>query len=685
VAAVVLVSSVALTLVDFVFKSAAADHVRPADLGTFFATTYFLLNLLSFLAQLFLVNWLLARLGVNRVLAVLPALLLPAAGWVAAGGGLAAALLLKGFDGGLRHSLHRTALEVLYVPLSPEVRNRVKGLIDVLGQRGGQALASLLILAVVALPGPERILAVVIGLLGLVWILVVRTIRTHYLDLFRESLSDLALETRIDFPELDLSSLESLIEALNSPNDREVIAALDLLQAEGRVNLVPALILYHPSVTVVTRALELLPRAGRRDFLPITERLLEHEHPEVRAATLRALAWVAPDPDVYRRFLEDPAPAVAATALIGACSYGVYDRDEGEERMMRLAGEGSRTERIAMARAIQYSPGQAYEGILLLLAESPETDVQQAVVQAMREIRSPLFVPKLLEFLPERVFRGEVRDTLVTIGDEARDQIAEALANPWMSLRIRRQLPRALAHFDSAEAADILQRRLNPEPDGAIRYRILRALLLLREREPDLPLDGKILDRAIERTLSAYFQNLAWQTGLAAGARRRTERATEVQGMILDLLVHKADQTVERLFQLVSLRYPGEDARRLYRGIRSSDPSLKAGSLELVDHLLRTPLREAVLATVDDLPPEERLLRAGPYHERRDLTYERVLLDLLRRPGVGLRTLVVYHIGELRLTGMRETLETLPSDLAGMVTTAVNHALVQLREDGHAG
>ena len=74
VAAIVLLSAVALTLADFLFKSAVAANVPPEQLGSFFASTYLVLNALSLAAQLFAVSWLIRHLSVNRVLSVLPAL-----------------------------------------------------------------------------------------------------------------------------------------------------------------------------------------------------------------------------------------------------------------------------------------------------------------------------------------------------------------------------------------------------------------------------------------------------------------------------------------------------------------------------------------------------------------------------------------------------------------------------------
>ena len=159
-AVLVLVSTVALTLGDYVFKSAVA-RVDPAR-----AARGVLRRLLRGAEP--------ARAGragpprrlalphgraVHRALWILPALLFVGAAGVALGGGLAAALLLKGADGSLRNSVHRTGTELLYVPLPDAIRTQSKPIIDLVGQRGGQALASLLILSETVLARGDVVLA----------------------------------------------------------------------------------------------------------------------------------------------------------------------------------------------------------------------------------------------------------------------------------------------------------------------------------------------------------------------------------------------------------------------------------------------------------------------------------------------------------------------------------------------
>jgi hypothetical protein len=78
-------------------------------------------------------------------------------------------LLLKGADGVLRPSLNRMGMELLFVPIPDQLRSFAK-LTDVLGQRGGQALASLFILGRLARGGGDTTFAIVSALLCMVWV-----------------------------------------------------------------------------------------------------------------------------------------------------------------------------------------------------------------------------------------------------------------------------------------------------------------------------------------------------------------------------------------------------------------------------------------------------------------------------------------------------------------------------------
>jgi hypothetical protein len=149
IAVLVVLTGLSSALVDFVFKvqiSAAAPSGE--SLVIFFSVFYTVTSVASVLLQLSLARWVLADLGLGFALAAMPTALfglgllgmvLPKA-WVF--------VLLRGTSKTLETSLFRSAYEPLYAPLPVGQKRATKTLIDVAGDRLGEAVGSGLVLAV---------------------------------------------------------------------------------------------------------------------------------------------------------------------------------------------------------------------------------------------------------------------------------------------------------------------------------------------------------------------------------------------------------------------------------------------------------------------------------------------------------------------------------------------------------
>lgn len=658
IGALILLSTVTLTLVDFVFKLTVDRTVPAAAMGEFFSGVYLVLNVLSLAVQVLLVAWLLRRVGVTLAMALVPLfLLLGSVGFVVVGG-LTMALLLKGADGALRHSLHRTGTELLFVPMAVEYRGRVKAVIDVLGQRGGQAAASLLILATLAVTPKGVVFAAVASVGAALWLMLALDLRRHYLDVFRETLSQEISEARIAFPALDLASLESLLATLNDSDDRKVIAALELLATQGRAHVIPALLLYHPSAAVVVRALEIFLQSGRTDFLAIVERLMAHADCEVRAAALVVKSVLRPEAERLRQALEDPAGEVRATALVGLIAGSWMSGLEADAALEAVLAGDSAEARVALAKAIQHQPAAGFEATLVRLARSDDGAVRHEALRAMRAMPSTIFMDTLIAALGERSLRDEARLALLAVGPPALPRLAAALRDAAGSHAVRRHLPGTIAAFGTAQSAELLLQHLPRESDGMIRFKVLGALGRLLDEQPHLRLDPAPLAQAAQQTLSVALGFMRWRRALERGARERDGRRTEVHAVLVALLRDKQRHAVERLFRLLGLQGRDGDYLRIHRGLVSRRRESQAGSRELLENLLPQSLATPLLALVDDLydlPVEP------PLEPERPASYAAVVAELLESSAETLSGLAARHAAELGLAEIAGRLATVPA------------------------
>lgn len=680
--ALVLLGTLTVTTTDFVFKSAVAASVAPEQLGEFFARYYAGLNALALVVQVLFASWLLRVAGVNRTLLVLPVLLLGGAAAFAIAPTLLVALVLKGSDGSLRHSVNRTGMELLYVPLSTEVRHRLKAMMDSVGQRGGQALASLAILGAVAIGAGPRELAIAIGALALLWGITLMGIQRHYLELFRQHLRAGTIEPRMDLPELDLHTLETLVVGLNSDNDAEVVSALDMFREHGKARLIPALILYHPSSDVVRRALELLVESGRTDWVSIARRLLERDDDELRAAALRAINAVAPDERLLRLLADDASARVRASAAV--CLYALgMETDDGPLR--ELARDGSPEARHALARAIRYiPPHDGFATVLIELGRSRGPDVQSEVARAIALAPHLKYLPTLLAMLGVRRARAAAREAIAAIGAPALDFLDGALSDPELPLQQRRHLPRTISRFGSEKAAAVLVRHLTDERDGMTRFKILRGLGRMVTDDPRLRIDRDAIRTAAHDTLRRVIELLAWRVHMERELDDEPELRTPGAGLLLSLMREKQLKATERLFRLLDLLRPRENFQLIYHGLFGGDAKARASAGELLEHSVDAELRAPVLALVDDVPDPVKLARAAPFADPPAIGYRVRLRALLDDGSEAMRAITAYHIAELGLRELRGDLEVArTAHHPGYLREVVDRALALLAQPLH--
>ncbi len=655
VTVLIVVSAVTFSLIDYVFKSMVDRAVPPAQLGQFFSTVYFSLNVASLAVQLFLVSWLIRRFGVNKALAVVPALLVLGALGVAVGGGLLLAMGLKAADGSFRHSLFRTGMELFFVAIPVELRVRVKPVIDVIGQRGGQVLASIVILGLLTFTTRSSAVAAVAAVTATAWLVLVLDLRRHYLNVFRESLDEEVARARFDFQAPDVRALERLLAALDDPDERVVLAALDLLAAYDKLGAVPGLIMHHPSPAVVDRALELFADGRRTDLLPALELAREHPDPRVRAAAVRTGFVLEADEASLEAALEDPDPAPRATALAGLVAAGRLPSPEAESRIAEIVRRGTLEARLALARAIRQRPARQLEAALAGLLEAREPEVRLEALRAIRDGTGADLVPRLIETLSTRSLREEARAALIRLGDPALAALEAALRDRGGPHAVRRHLPDAIAGFGTVRAAAVLVDHLIDETDGMIRFKILRSLGRLRRRQPTLPLDDAVLRWARGQTLELAFRFLQWRRAIEAAAVHDPATRGRLQRVLILLLSDKQNHALERVFRLLNLETRNDDFFRVYRGLSSPKRSARAGSRELLEHLVVPPERTALLELVEDL--YDTVVDPGARRVASDRTsYAQTLRELVASGIESLSSVAAAHAAELGLRELRETI-----------------------------
>ena len=654
IAVLVALASATLTFSDYLFKSVLTEEVPVDQLSTWLARIYFGLNLASIAMLAIGVTPLVRRMGVDRSLAVLPALIGIATLGVFGGMAFIGVIVLKASDGMLRYSLHKTASELLFLPMESSLRSAVKGVIDLVGDSMAKAFASIAILGLVRLPESRVGIGAGLLLLSGVWTLSALRLRRSYLDVFRSTLKDRSIDTRIEFPELDIDSIESLIQALSDPDERVVIAALDLLTERDRCALIPSLILYHPSPKVVERAIDIFAQGRHAHVLDFVERLIDHENPAVRAAIVRAAALLAPDRARLETLALSTCPCVRISAVGGLIANDWIEPQKARVELENAVHHSEPDTRMATANAAKLQYSTLYREPLCKLARDSDRDVAREAVRAMRESEDPWFSEPLIGLLGDRRIRDEVRGALLERGEPALSSLARALEAPETPAAVRRHLPRTISRFETTRAIEILLHGLRHVASGMVRYKILRGLQPLLQGPLGRSFDPAPLMAELEDTIERTLFLLHHEAELARGQREHVERVTSGGRLLVDLLKDKRKLATSRIFLLLSLLHPREDFRVIERGIRSDRPVERASGTELLEHLLPRETGTTLLGILTPGSPLDRLRAAGSPLALERIEYLQAVEELSRDASQAVRAFALYHAGEIEFERIRD-------------------------------
>lgn len=631
ISSVMILTVMVAQVVDVQFNWAIQRAIPGLDARTaFFGNVYSIMGISAFLFQLVFTSRLHRVGGVGFSLRVLPvtmgigtiALFLAAVTMPQLL--LAAALVLKIGENGLRYSLDQATRELLFLPVPATARSKAKAFIDVFVQRGAKGLAALLLLPVTF----GVMTAVEAGWISLalivVWLVVTVVAYREYVQSFRRGLQRRAMDAEVPINVDDVTTLQLLLEALGSPDAPQVLHSLDLLAAHGRGRLVPPLLLYHDDPRVRQRTLEVLRQVRRRDAAPLVARRLGDADPQVRAEAVHALAKLEGKDACALMLprLDEGDPGVRAAAIACLANLGGEEhRRLAEEALDDMLTEGDPAVRAESANAIGAITGPRFDAQLVrLLGDGDVRVVRQAIAAVRRRVGregyNPIYVATLVALLRDRRLKHEAREALAALGEDAIPALLHFMSDPDEPLWVRRALPKTLARIETPDTAKALLEVVPRGGDFFLRRKLIEALAALR---PNLGDEGRQrVEGEIAREAETYLTGLADLVALGLASKGRLDGAVvtwdgaELEASLVDrLLAERMEDCVENMFNLLALLLPPEHVRAAHRSLLGRRPELRSHALEYLDNAPASAVRRHLLAALDDAPVAEKLERAA--------------------------------------------------------------------------
>ena len=688
IGAVIFVSVVVSTLIDYQFKATAKDAYLSADaLAGFFGSYYAWLSVVTLVMQLWLSGKVLMGLGLTPSLLILPVALLAGSIGFLAWPGLVTATVTRMGEASLRTSINQSGVQILYLPVPDSIKKKVKVFMDVTVERLGDAVAAILILFLSLALGRSELTLLSYFSVGviLIWIAIVLTAHRGYVDTLRRGLAyrEVSLATtRIDVT--DKATLEVILSHLDGKDEESVLFGLDLAEKfdpELVVARLPRGLLSHPSAEVRRRALTLMAASLDANVLAMVFELLTTESAQVRSEAINMVATVLKEAaiPVIRPFLKSPEAQTRRAAIRLMLQSGdARTRQEAFADFHELMTDGSPEgvqNRVEAARLMgELVEPEFSHHLSKLIRDDPAPAVLQEAMAAAARGKYSRVIPDILSRLSSAATKTAAREALVQYGEMAVKELRSALFDSRVSRDIRLNIPHALSKIQAQSAMNALQGGLLDE-DRFVRFKVILAIEEMARRFPDLKVDRQIIESAIMSDALLYSQRFTVFLVLFGELEKSSDLG---ESLLYFALMDSMERVKERVMWLLALLYPAKDIRRSWSGLNSSDPLQRAHATEFLDNLLAGDLKGYVFPLYSDGQPDQRLRIALASLGIDSIDTDSALRMLLIQDDRWLKAATVWEIGIRKLFGFRDMISKLVDSDDGVLRETASKVMQRI-------
>ncbi len=666
----VALSAIVNILVDYQFRYIVEwefiDQQETArdNMTALFAGFSSYLALFSFLMHLLLTTRIMRWFGLNFAIFVLPLAMLSGSVVLLFSTTLVAGMMIKGFDGVFRHSIDRSSTELLYVPLSAQLKQQAKSFIDMIAGRWAIGFGGVLLFLLVYVwnLSEQQIswvnLALIVPWLGVAWMLREEYVRTLRSSIERKDTSAESLLMEL----AGFAPSEELTATLASTDERAVESGLGWLQY-GQAHAAQshlASLLTHISPTIRRKAMAVVAAKDLPDLLPQVTRFLYLD--DQVESLWQALDYLdRHDPGRshagMKAFMEGPHAVLRGTAAARLLASGDAAHREQAGKTLNAFLDSARgpepAHRQRAAELLGRVPADLEcQAVLADFLQDPDPDVVRAAIESAGRTRRHDLVPRLIDLAGDRKLKTDARQALASFGAGILPTLHQALLDRNLPPRVRRNLPRVFSSIGGQEAADYLALCLDGS-NRLLKAPVVRALSRIRVREPEVRFDPARITPLILEELRRYYRYLSIRhgvplQGLSAGA-----------SLLGRALKEHLERKIESIFRLVALLYPAKDILDAYHGISSGRRDLRANAQEFLDSVLLNPLRQMLLPILEDRSPERVLEYAREQFGIQKPSFQEALRELLVEGDPWLQSVAIYAAADQSLPGLDPLLEPL--------------------------
>jgi len=570
-------AGVALTLVvstfidwQFSFIVQNASAVKN-NLTSFFGHFNAGLLVFSFFLQILLTSRLIQNYGVRFSLLLYPFILLCCSMGIAIVPlNFYFALIIKSSDKSLSYSINQSVRELLYIPISPEIKYKAKIFIDMFLNRFSKGFGAVLLIILLYFNAGVRLVSFVSAILILGWIILNLKVTREYANTVKQKLQmkwDRA--DKIVAEKLDVDYTKLVFDTLESRNRSSVLYAMHLFDLIKQEKLTPEV-----------------------------KRLISYKSDELKVSSLGTLfeEEAATVPEWDDSIAEESLKKDVAEIM----SLDAYQKVMKGYVQKVLAEKGLETEtaKMEVAKAIgMMDPHSPLAEELERLLEDESAEVSRLAMESAGKLVQKEHVPAIIQKLQSPLTREDASLALEKYGSKIVGTLSDYLGDEEEEIELRKAVAAVLSRVASQEATDFLMLELL-EAKVNLDREIIDALDRIRSLKPDVQFEGEMVRLELNREVKKrceIFLNFYSKAELEKEKRKALEK--ELSFSLINI------------FKLLGLIYSREDIGRAYQNMKAGTKESVAYALELLDNTLKKEDKDLLLPLLEDLPLEEKARR----------------------------------------------------------------------------
>jgi len=660
---VVVLTYLVSTFVDYQWQVIIGDTIAEKGArGAYFGTFFLLTGIIGGAIQFFATSRLLERFGVLPTLLLLPCFMLTGslsviiAPMLGVFSGLWAASITKGSENVLRYTVNDSTLQLMYLPVPTHLRGRAKAFIDGILKQGSIGLGGLVLWGVFGRDGEiAQLLSItvyslsyVIAAVLVLWIIVITSLRQEYIN----SLVHTLQHRRLNFDDQsfeinDDATINSLGLALESKDLGEVLHALDLLDSLSP-KAIPQLaerivkLLNHEVEDVRVVTLDFIAAHTELGDIEKVAELQQDGSPRVRAAAVITCCAVTEEAGVVlaQELLDDTDATVRAAAIIGLIRYcGIEGMFACLDRLKAMLKSDEPSARQSAAWILGKVGVTQFHQPLVPLLIDPSEKVCLAAIVAAGILKSEKLVPQLVSHLDHPVFGRAVVDALVSYKATIEPTMVEVVEDTGCPPYMRKRACIVLGRLRSDLGVEILCRHLEDE-NLLVRHAAVNALCTIARHRPEAGLDPNAVEQALNSEGKRWFSLLAIGIDLTG----QTSAA-----LLIDALDHRRQIAQQQILQLLSLKYPAAPINLVARNLRSSQRTIRANAVEVLDNLINKTEKSFVLPILEGGAPDQVLSIGAEVFGVTRAPLLGTLRGFLSGPDPWLAACAAFYVGKEKL------------------------------------